>query len=285
MLLDEEGMERLHKTIRDRFTPDLIVVDPLRNVYPGASENDNMEMMRFLQDRIRALKDTLNPEAGVILVHHTRKVSKTDVQEDPFNVLSGASVLRSFYTSGMILYKPDEQETLRHLCFELRNGPPLPMKKIDKVSGHWQEMTDSIAIVRSDRSEKSNKARQQVQDVILTMILREAKQGKLYTPTQFSQVFEGKEGLGGEISIQRRINILASQGLIKFNRSAEFMQSTNSKYGMMCVDKMIYLMSEEVNPDTNEWMPLYTHVLPTHVKDPKEGRIIPVTPTQEESYA
>ncbi|PZW36910.1 hypothetical protein C8P66_1555, partial [Humitalea rosea] len=41
------------------------------------------------------------------------------MKDDPFLALSGASALRSFYTSGMILFRPDEEQTERELHVEL----------------------------------------------------------------------------------------------------------------------------------------------------------------------
>ncbi len=58
-------------------------------------------MMFFLQERVESLREAVAPEAGLILVHHTKKMNKKQVAEDPFQALSGASALRGFYTSGM----------------------------------------------------------------------------------------------------------------------------------------------------------------------------------------
>ena len=62
------------------------------------------------------------------------------MQEDPFQALSGASALRGFYTSGLLMHRPDEDSTMRRLEIELRNGPALPAKLIDKVNGRWVEL-------------------------------------------------------------------------------------------------------------------------------------------------
>jgi hypothetical protein len=65
-------------------------------------------MMFFLKDRVELLREAVNPDAGVILAHHTRKASKHQVKDDPFLALSGASALRGFYTSGLLMHRPDE---------------------------------------------------------------------------------------------------------------------------------------------------------------------------------
>jgi RecA-family ATPase len=98
-------------------------------------------MMFFLKDRVEVLRDHVNPDCGVILVHHTKKLSKHQVKEDPFLALSGASALRGFYTTGLILHRPEEDSTQRRLEIELRNGPALPAKLVDKVNGNGSRST------------------------------------------------------------------------------------------------------------------------------------------------
>ena len=97
-------------------------------------------LMFFLKDRVEVLRDHVNPNCGVILVHHTKKLSKHQVKEDPFLALSGASALRGFYTTGLILHRPEEDSTQRRLEIELRNGPALPAKLVDKLDGEWVEI-------------------------------------------------------------------------------------------------------------------------------------------------
>ena len=77
----------------------------------SAGENDNSAMMFFLKERVETLQAAVNPDAGIILVHHTKKLSKQQVKDDPFLALSGASALRGYYTSGLILHRPDDDST------------------------------------------------------------------------------------------------------------------------------------------------------------------------------
>ena len=68
-------------------------------------------MMFFLKDRVEVLREAVNPDAGVILAHHTKKLTKHQVKDDPFLALSGASALRGFYTSGLLMHRPDEDSS------------------------------------------------------------------------------------------------------------------------------------------------------------------------------
>ena len=76
IVLNDEGMEIAFDLIQRKFgekKPDIIVIDPIRNVFDGGpsdsglGENDNQAMMFFLQNRVEPLRDAINPDAGIIL--------------------------------------------------------------------------------------------------------------------------------------------------------------------------------------------------------------------------
>ena len=58
MMLNEDGVKIVGNTIRARFPQgvDIIAIDPISNVYDGESENDNAQMMSFLQNRVESLR-------------------------------------------------------------------------------------------------------------------------------------------------------------------------------------------------------------------------------------
>ncbi len=280
LLLDQDGVSKVYQVIESSCSPsevDIIVIDPLRNVYDGENENDNLRMLTFLQCRIEVLRYLVNPKAGVILVHHTKKLTKKMVEEDPFQALSGAGSLRSFYTTGMLLFKPDEKQDLRKIMFELRNGKSIPTKLVDKLNGRWQEIElNSERIVRKDYGEKLDAERNRCQDVILQILLNEARKGKLYTSNQFGQAFDGQAGLGGEKTIRNRLDVLTTKGFIKFNRDKELTIGIKSKYGVMCVEDMETPAGKTIDSATGEIIPVMQRVLPTHFKESQTGAILPV---------
>lgn len=276
MLLDEKGVEMMREAILRHFDPrllDIIAIDPLRNVYDGEGENDNTAMLTFLQDRVERLRFLVNPDLGVILAHHTKKIGKKALEEDPFQGLSGAGSLRSFYSTGMILFRPDEQHSLRQLMFELRNGEGIPPKFIDKIDGRWREIEHhSERIVNKDYGERLDDERRRRHDVILQLLFDEARKGALYTPSQFCQAFENKGGLGGNHSIRDRIDVLSTKGYIKFNKDS----AAKSKYGVMCVEGMEVPTGKEVADQDGELHTVMQPLLPTHFKQPGNGAILPV---------
>lgn len=287
MLLNDDGVTATANTIRQHFseTVDIIVVDPLRNVFDGgesdAGENDNAAMLFFLQQRLDALRDRINPDAGIILAHHTRKIEKKKLEEDPFQALSGASSLRGYYTTGLIMFQPDEQQSIRQIIFELRNGPKLPAKLVDKIDYVWRELEpQSERLVNQDYGQKLDAERRRKHDVILQIIYEQARKGNVYTMNQFCQALENHAGLGGETSIRKRLEVLSTKGYIKFFRDAEeygLPRASRTKYGYMCVEDMQLATGEEVvDPETGEISAKLRHVYPSHYKCKLSAAPLPV---------
>ncbi|WP_170985024.1 AAA family ATPase [Roseomonas sp. AR75] len=287
MLLDEQGVPLVAAAIRQAFPdapPDVICIDPIRNLFDGGpggeGENDNGAMLFFLQSRVEALRDEIAPEAGIILAHHTKKLSKLQVKDDPFLSLSGASALRGFYTSGMILFRPDEEQTPRELHVELRNGPALSPLLIDKVQGRWVEVDRrGERLVRTDIGRKLDAERTRRHDVILQILATEAREGKVYTSGAFAAHFENTHGLGGDDTISRRINVLANKGYIKFLRAAPELgiPASKSSKGYLVVQDMLFGTDDEaVDPETGEITRALVPLLPTHFQSETNSAVLPV---------
>ena len=287
MLLDERGVPMVAAAIRQAFPdapPDVICIDPIRNLFDGGpggeGENDNAAMLFFLQSRVEALRDEVAPEAGIILAHHTKKLSKQQVKDDPFLSLSGASALRGFYTSGMILFRPDEEQTERELHVELRNGPGLNPLLIDKRGGAWVELDrKGERIVRRDVGARLDAERSRRHDVILQIIAQEAREGRVFTGGAFAAQFENTHGLGGNDTIARRINVLANKGYIKFLRAApeHGIPASKSSKGYLLVQDMLFATGEEtVDPETGEITPRLVRLLPSHFQSDTNSAVLPV---------
>ena len=287
MLLDAGGVALTIAAVRAHYghsAPDILCIDPIRNLFDGGAEgggeNDNTAMLFFLQARIEALRDAVAPDAGLILCHHTRKITKKQLIEDPFMALSGAGSLRSFYTSGIIMHRPDEDRPERMLHFELRNGPGIEPITIDKPNGRWIEIDRSNErLVRKAMGDKLDAERVRKHDVILGVLLDEALEGRLYTINQFAEAFENRGGLGGKDTIRDRLNVLATKGFVKFLRDGTpyGLGPSRSRFGFLCVEGMAAPTgAEAVDPDTGEVIPANIAVLPTHYKSPQTGALLEV---------
>lgn len=287
MLLDAGGVALTIAAVRAHYghsAPDILCIDPIRNLFDGGAEgggeNDNTAMLFFLQARIEALRDAVAPDAGLILCHHTRKITKKQLIEDPFMALSGAGSLRSFYTSGIIMHRPDEDRPERMLHFELRNGPSIEPIVIDKANGRWIEIDrSSERLVRKAMGDKLDAERVRKHDVILGVLLDEALEGRLYTINQFAEAFENRGGLGGKDTIRDRLNVLATKGFVKFLRDGApyGLGPSRSRFGFLCVQGMAAPTgAEAIDPDTGEVVATTIAVLPTHYKSPQTGVLLEV---------
>ena len=287
LLLDERGIALAAASIREHFpdaSPDIICIDPIRNLFDGGKdgggENDNVAMMFFLTERVERLREAVAPACGIILAHHTKKMNRKAVQEDPFQALSGASALRGYYTSGLLMHRPDEESTMRRLEIELRNGASLPTKLIDKDNGRWIELNPmNERLVRKEAGARFDAERLRKRDVILGMLLDEASAGRMYVTTQFAEVFENQGGLGSKHTIRERIGVLATKGFVKFVRDASALgfPATRSHSGYLCVEGMTFGPPDEVtDPITGEITSAPRRVLPSHYKCPLSGAVLTV---------
>ncbi len=272
LILNEDGIDKIVRSVKSHFgerPPDIIAIDPIRNVFDGGGiggENDNDAMMFFLSRRVEELRNRINPEAGLILAHHTKKVSKKYVEEDPFQALSGAGSLRSYYTSGIILHRPDESLATRNLVFELRNGPEIPQKTIVRDASGWREVNSNAErLAMRSHSSKIDAEQLRKKDILLRTIYSEALQGRVYTARQFSDSFKNKSGLGSSRSLRDRLNVLSTKGHIKFFKNADVYglpQAQRSRQGYICVEDMALGDG--------------TRIFPTHFKHPQTAQVLPV---------
>ena len=285
MILNDAGLEKVIRSMRRKYgneLPDIIVIDPIRNLFDGGEhggENDNNAMLFFLQQRVETLRDAINAEAGLVLVHHTRKLAKKQFLEDPFQAFSGAGSLRSFYTSGLLLHKQDESLSTRELYFELRNGPAIPTKHIDKIHGVWREVLPDQRLIQPDYGLRLDAERMRKKDVILGLLFEEASQGRCYTANQFAETYEGKAGLGADRTIRDRLSVLATKGYVKYFRNPQdygLSAVARSRCGYLCVEGMVLRLTGPPNVDTGEIALTEQAVLPTHYKCPQTGALLPV---------
>jgi hypothetical protein len=229
----------------------------------------------------RRPKRLLVYRAAEPLCHHTKKITKHTLAEDPFQALCGAGSLRSFYTSGMIMHRPDEARPERRLFFELRNGPALEPMMVDRIGGRWVTLDPkSKRLVRRNIGQKLDAERRRKRDVILQLLFEEAAEGRAYTAAQFAEQFENQSGLGGRDTIGQRIAVLATKGYIRFfKNAADYGLPTprRSKFGYLCVEDMrLGPSTERVDAETGEVITTGTFVLPTHYKCPQSGAVLPV---------
>ena len=269
--LDDNGVECVAQSVKERFgstLPDIIVIDPLRNVFDGGEfggENDNDAMMFFLSRRVEALRQKINPNAGIIIAHHTKKIFKKQTEEDPFQSFSGAGALRSYYTSGILLHRPDESRSERTLLFELRNGREITPKIVQKKAEGWVDVTSYSPNVAHISAHT---------EPIVRLLCEEGAQNRVYTARQFSDRFENHGCLGSSRLIRQKLQGLIDANMIKFFKNGDaygFQLPKGTQRGYLWVDGMSL-------PDGRP-------IQPTHHKHDITGEIvaIPSNTTQRDS--
>ena len=149
MILNEGGVKVVVDTIRAAYPdtpPDIIAIDPLANVFDQENENDNTQLMRFLTGRVEAVRQAINPDAAVVMVHHATKRSSEDMARDPFIAIRGAGALRGYYDSAIVIFRASEESKARKVHFELRDGEsPEPMT-VELVNGRFMPISGSSTI-------------------------------------------------------------------------------------------------------------------------------------------
>ena len=275
LILNEEGLKACIRHIRERFgkqLPDVICIDPLRNVFDGGNhggENDNNAMLFFLQERAEKLRDEVNPEAGLIIVHHTKKMKKKQFEEDPFQALSGATALRGYYDTGMILFRPDEVSPERLLITELRNGPEVPPLLVRKANGAWQSSSIlNQRITRQSQGVAEDRERDRKDTTITDIIRNKALDGQIFVLSSFAENYRGKQGLGGRQTLIATVLELATRGHIKFiDGLPEYgFPKSSSKWGYLVVKNMELRLEEEK----------FLTVFPTHYRHHLHGNKLEV---------
>lgn len=277
MVLNDQTTESIIEYLKVCFgknrRPDIICIDPIRNLMDmeeHGSENDNSAMMSFFKNRVEYILESVNPDANMILSHHTSKASKHTAKEETFGVIAGAGAIRGFYDTGILMLRPNEASPERELHIELRNGAPVQPKIISKNNNNAWIYEDQLSarISREKQGRREDAERTRKKDIILQLIHSEAAEGYIYTSNQFGEKFEGKHGLGSEKSIRNRISVLSTKGYIKFIKeiACSDYSKTSSRFGYLCVEGMEYFS------DQGELI----SVPPTYYKHPSTGACLEV---------
>ena len=161
------------QSVKERFgstLPDIIVIDPLRNVFDGGGFGGKRRRDDVFRRAVEALQK-INPNAGIIIAHHTKKIFKKQTEEDPFNhsaALGRSDVLHIRH----IAASPDESRPERTLLSELRNGREITRNCAESgrlVDHHIAECRAHISTYRT------------------IVRYEEAAQNRVYTARQFDR--------------------------------------------------------------------------------------------------
>jgi len=209
---------------------DLVVVDPLIDLFNGDSENDNKQVKEFIK-HLRILAHRIDPDCALLLVHHSNKTGREDRHAEPFASLRGGSAFRGSYDTGISLaWETERREALR-MSFEVRNGPGLDNRYVsfDEEAGRFVHKGDLNGSDASERvagestGEQWDREHARKAITICQLIRQEAEAGTVHTQSSFSEKFASTEhGLGSQRTIHRKISEMATKGVIGFFEAGEY---------------------------------------------------------------
>ncbi len=229
MLLDKNGVEATAAAIKAVFPdgPDIIAFDPLANLYDGESEDKAADIMRFLTQRIEAVRRKVNPRAGVVLVHHATKKNAEDMNRDPFVAIRGSGALRGYYETGVVIFRKADDAPERRVFFELRAGEspePLtvrlgPFGFFEKVEGEQntprkkvRQLSENEAQVMEAVAELSLAGDGRIHRAALT----ERACDIIMTKRPDVKPFRAREAVGRAIKSLLRVRVLGEEGHFLF---------------------------------------------------------------------
>lgn len=196
--------DRMKAHVDEHGPFDILVIDPIANLFTEDNENDNKAMMTFL-DHLTALRNrTMSPDAILWLVHHARKASRQDLEADPFNAFRGASSLRGYYDTGIAVWR--KQDGTLGVDFELRNGAGQDRLHIEFNQGVFDTVVKDDGITRSDL------------DIIESLMCSgtfATKKSLIDACLKQEALVRSKDALQSESTWKRRINGCVQDGLIR----------------------------------------------------------------------
>jgi uncharacterized protein (UPF0335 family) len=260
--LDDKGIQQIIKLIKkdNNPIPDVICIDPVRNFFfsGGNGDDNSVAGMKDFCRRVMLIRDQINPNASIIMVHHTRKIDTKMMEEDPFNMIAGSSFLRSFYDTGIMFYRPDPKVSNNALMqFEVRNRrtkePWAHDIKIILDRDKNTFITEQIEVDPEQRKDLKKLHKElRVQQQLVELIENEAREGRIYTIQKFAETFENQYGLLGAKTVIRKLNTLAQKQIVKFFNNPEeyglvFERAYKTRSMFMCMSEEMELKTEGGN--------------------------------------
>lgn len=207
-------IEKFSKIVLENITDlDVLVIDPMANIFPGDNENDNAQMSAFIR-QLKYLRNEISPSVAIVLVHHANKMRKEDRRADPFNSLRGASALRGAYDAGMMLDKDHDDATKVHMWFELRNGDPIDKKTLHFHGGRFHEVLEGVEEPAEEVEHVSLPTR------ICNRLDIDAERGIIWQKTEFCEHYGGKMEMPGITALKEAVNEMLELGILGYWKQA-----------------------------------------------------------------
>lgn len=259
---------------------DLVVIDPLIDLFPGESENDNREVKKYM-NQLKRFASLIDKDAALFLVHHANKGARDSRKEDPFNSIRGGSAIRGSYDTGMAIDWQDERREVLRMSFECRNGPGVEARRMrwDDQEGRFEAMGglhESERVAGEQMGTQWDQEALRKAEVICRLLQEEADKGVLYTQAAFSRKFGSVQyGLGSESTLKRKVQELITKKVIGLFDATRY--GGPSPYGRseghLCCAEMVV---PDGCTDLATAQGLVHKVLPDFVFDSGQDQVVPV---------
>lgn len=247
-LVDHNGGPKLVDLAHQYFgdnPPDVIVIDPLANIFPGEDENSNTEMMKFLTGNLEALREKINPDAALLVVHHAAKALAQQRQAggvDPFNAIRGAGALRGYYDTGIVIERVSYEDNLRRISFDTRRdeAPPVAFTRFHEGRFTIVEAPEGPGKANSIAKETAAHGKYAHIQNVISEGLRET--GSFLSRKQFASKYAQTGGLGSSSTIQNTLSEMIAKEEIRYLKVPEIEAMTEdfSSYAVLD-DRVGYL--------------------------------------------
>ena len=142
LILDEEGVDRIRRTILFNLEDkpvDIIAIDSLQSVfdYTLGDITTYRGLQSFMDERLEKLRDSVNPKAGIILTHNTRRQTPQEMESDAFG---GFGHIRHFSICDISMFAERNDPSVKKLKFALNLGPRIKPKIVRRSNGKWSEI-------------------------------------------------------------------------------------------------------------------------------------------------
>lgn len=235
---------------------DVLILDPLANIFSGESENDNAQMSEFIR-RVKILRNAIDPNVAIVLVHHANKRAREEREAEPFGSIRGASALRGAYDAGLYVDKVPGRLGRVKVWSELRNGEGRPPFVLSFEEGRFVEVEGGEEGGEVDAEDFAEPVGiDEDFERVVVVLLEQAKRGRYYTASSFVDQFAGRAGMGSESGLKRLIRQMQARQYLRMFRRVEGLEVPelhHRSHGYLCVPGMVIEQGENTYPVRAEY--------------------------------
>ncbi len=226
LLINHDSVDYLCNEIDRVFPdepPDIILIDPMVNAFDHkefGEENNNSHMKEFLKFLKREIIVKRFPESSLLITHHISKMNYDTLMVDPFMAARGASSLRGFYDSAIMMVGKPSTDVV-HLLFEQRHavdGENIERKDVTLDSGIFKEPIQPNKRGKPNKNKHNETIRMLDEDMIgvYNYMLEKYGKGEMININTLSAEYCTDGYDYGQI-VYNTIEVLSKKNILKYN--------------------------------------------------------------------